>query len=246
MAIRTQNLFDPASVQAYKVSRTQLELFVDCPRCFYLDRRLGVSRVSTPPFTLNSATDVLLKKEFDSYRQKQLPHPIALKYQLDLVPYSDSRLDQWRTNSRGIQYLCPKTNLLIAGAIDDLWLNRQDQSIYLVDYKSTSTTKEITLADKWKEAYKRQMEVYQWLLRRNSIPVQNRCYFLFVNGVTSRTAFDNRLDFEMLLIPYDGNDAWVGSTVQAVHDCLRSEHAPPSSKECSWCAYRDCASKVLA
>src|SRR3989338_3788923 len=63
---RTRNIFNPKSKEPFKLSRSKIELFLQCPRCFYVDRRLGIGRVSGPPFTLNTATDTLLKKEFDS------------------------------------------------------------------------------------------------------------------------------------------------------------------------------------
>ena len=53
--VRTRNRYDPTSPEPYKLSRSQLQLFLACPRCFYLDRRLGIDRVPGPAFTLNSA-----------------------------------------------------------------------------------------------------------------------------------------------------------------------------------------------
>jgi hypothetical protein len=245
MNIRSRNLFDPNSDAPYKFSRSQVELFVNCRRCFYLDRRLGVSRVSGPAFTLNSATDTLLKKEFDLYRQQQTPHPIAIRNGLNLVPYADPRLDDWRANSKGVQHPLAGTTLLISGAIDDLWVDPETQELHLVDYKSTSKTGEITLDDPWKAAYKRQMEVYQWLLRKKDLPIHNRCYFVYVNGLTTRPAFDNRLEFEMFLLAYDGNDTWVEPTIREAWNCLRSEKVPIASPGCSWCSYRDDAASVF-
>jgi hypothetical protein len=58
-------LFDPGSDKPFPLSRSKVELYLNCPRCFYLDRRLGIGRPSGPPFNLNSAVDALLKREFD-------------------------------------------------------------------------------------------------------------------------------------------------------------------------------------
>lgn len=245
VSIRTRNIFDPASDALYKLSRSQLELFTNCRRCFYLDRRLGVSHVKGPGFTLNSATDTLMKKEFDLYRQQRIPHPIASQNGLRLLPYEDPRLEDWRTNSRGVQYQYPGTTLLITGALDDVWINPETNELHVIDYKSTSTSAEITLDDRWKQAYKRQMEVYQWLLRKNDLLVHNRCYFVYVNGLTGRPSFDNRLEFEMLLLPYDGNNAWVDPTIREAWNCLRSENIPIASPGCPWCSYREDAASVF-
>ncbi len=39
---RTRNLYDPASKEPFRLSRSKIDLFLECARCFYLDRRLGV------------------------------------------------------------------------------------------------------------------------------------------------------------------------------------------------------------
>jgi hypothetical protein len=71
-----RNLFDPKSEKPYRISRSGLELFHDCPRCFYYDKRLGHSRPAGFPFNLNSAVDALLKREFDAFRKLGKPHPL--------------------------------------------------------------------------------------------------------------------------------------------------------------------------
>lgn len=68
---KTKNLFDPQNKTPFKLSRSKIELFINCPRCFYLDRRLGVGQPPGYPFTLNSAIDKLLKKEFDIHRKNK-------------------------------------------------------------------------------------------------------------------------------------------------------------------------------
>ncbi|MBU1901440.1 PD-(D/E)XK nuclease family protein, partial [Patescibacteria group bacterium] len=165
-AKRQRNLYDPASKEAFKVSRSKIDIFLNCPRCFYVDRRLGVGRPPGFPFSLNSAVDKLLKKEFDIHRAGKSAHPIMEAYGVDAVPFVHEKMDEWRDNFKGVQFLHGPTNLVITGAVDDVWVNKAGELI-VVDYKSTAKEGEITLEDDWKVAYKRQMEVYQWLLRRN-------------------------------------------------------------------------------
>lgn len=62
---RARNLYQPGASEPYKLSRSKIELFLNCPCCFYLDRRLGIGQPPGYPFTLNAAVDKLLKKEFD-------------------------------------------------------------------------------------------------------------------------------------------------------------------------------------
>ena len=101
---RKRNLFDPNSPKPYKLSRSRLELFLNCPRCFYLDRRLGVDRPPGFPFNLNLAVDSLLKKEFDYYRERGERHPYMVEAGIEAVPAQHPSLDIWRQNFKGVQH----------------------------------------------------------------------------------------------------------------------------------------------
>ncbi|KKU13855.1 MAG: hypothetical protein UX17_C0007G0021 [Parcubacteria group bacterium GW2011_GWC2_45_7] len=234
---RVKGLYDPASVEPFKLSRSKIDLFLNCPRCFYYDRKLGVGRPPGFPFALNSAVDHLLKLEFDIHRVNGTKHPLIEKYGVDARPVPHEDLDKWRHNFTGIQYLYKPTNLLIFGAIDDLWQNSKGEYI-VVDYKSTAKAEEITELDKdWHEGYKRQMEVYQWLLRKNGYKVYNTGYFVYCNGQTDRKAFDAKLEFDITLIPYNGDDSWVEKTIVEAHECLNGDKIPKANSNCDHCNY---------
>ena len=93
---RTRNFFKPDASKPFKLSRSKLDLFVNCPRCFYIDRRLGVGPPPGFPFNINSAIDHLLKKEFDEYRESSEPHPLMRDAGIDAVPCQHDKLDLWR------------------------------------------------------------------------------------------------------------------------------------------------------
>ena len=52
---RTKGLYTPNASEPFKLSRSKIDLFLSCPRCFYFDRKLGVGRPPGFPFALNSA-----------------------------------------------------------------------------------------------------------------------------------------------------------------------------------------------
>jgi hypothetical protein len=237
-AQRKRNLFQPTSPTPFRVSRSKIDLFFKCPRCFYLDRRLGIAQPSGPPFSLNSAVDILLKKEFDQHRAAGNPHPLMRAYGLDLIPFQHAEMDAWRDSlRRGIQYHHPPTNLLITGGVDDVWVHPSGE-LAIVDYKATAKNGEVNLDAAWQDGYKRQMEIYQWLFRRNGFPVSNTGYFVYCNGNTDSAAFDARLEFTIKIIPYEGNDAWVEQILSELHACLMREGLPPPASACDFCAYR--------
>jgi RecB family exonuclease len=234
--IRSRNLYDPKSKNSFKLSRSKIELYLRCPRCFYIDRRLGIGQPKGPSFTLNTAVDTLLKKEFDIHRVNGTKHPLCDHYSIDAIPYAHESLDQWRENFVGVQYLHEPTNLLITGAIDDVWQTPSGQLI-VVDYKATSTLKEISLDDEWKQSYKRQMEIYQWLLRKNGFDVSDTGYFVYCNGLSDKKAFDGKLEFDIQLIPYEGSSDWIEGALDGIQACLSSDHIPECLDFCDHCQY---------
>ncbi|MBN2307064.1 PD-(D/E)XK nuclease family protein [Candidatus Peregrinibacteria bacterium] len=244
--LRTRNIYDPSSKEPFRLSRSRIENFVNCPRCFYLDRRLGVNPHPGFPFTLNSAVDALLKKEFDKYRNEQKAHPLMTENGIEAVPFQHEKMDEWRENFKGVQFLHEPTNLLITGAVDDIWV-KPDGELIVADYKATSKAEEITALDKdWQDGYKRQSEVYQWLLRQNGFKVSDTAYFVYANGDTEKEAFNNRLEFDTRLIPYTGDDSWVEPTLKKIKECLDSDEIPESGEDCDSCAYREAANKALS
>ena len=167
MPPRVRNLYDPKVTTPYKASRSKIELFVNCKRCFYLDLRLGVGRPKGFPFNLNKAVDALLKKEFDIHRAKGEAHPLMTTYGIDAIPFSHEELNNWRENFVGCRFHHEPSGFLVTGAVDDLWIGK-DGKLIVVDYKATSKNAEVSLDAAWQMGYKRQMEVYQWILRNGS------------------------------------------------------------------------------
>ena len=242
---RSRNLFDPQNDEPFRVSRSKIDLFLNCPLCFYLDACLGVGRPPGFPFALNSAVDTLLKKEFDIHRAKKRAHPLMNAYGLkDIIPFTHEDLDIWRSNFKGIRYIHEPTNLLVTGAIDDIWINIGTEEVMIVDYKSTSKEEKVSLDKEWQIGYKRQMEIYQWLFARNDFKVSPTGYFVYCNGKTDRQAFDAKLEFDIDLIAYTGDNSWVENTLVELKKCLLLPKPPAPAKNCDYCSYIKAARDV--
>jgi hypothetical protein len=94
----------------------------------------------------------------------------------------------------------------------------------------------------WQVSYKRQMEVYQWLLRQNSFPVSDTGYFVYTNARSDLDDFRDHLEFNTKLIPYVGDDAWVETTLKKMKQSMDSEAMPPVGTAamggpCEFCTY---------
>jgi CRISPR/Cas system-associated exonuclease Cas4 (RecB family) len=232
---RTHSLYTPQSNGPFKLSRSRIENFINCPRCFYIDRRLGVDKPPGFPFTLNSAVDKLLKKEFDIHRAAGSIHPLLKHYGVDAVPLAHELIDDWRNPFTGIQYLHEETNFLIFGGIDDIWRDAEGKLI-IVDYKSTSKDGELNIDAEWQSGYKRQIEIYQWLFKQNGYQISDTGYFVYCNGKTDREAFDAKLEFHLDLISYKGDTSWIEKTLFDIKKCLDGE-IPNQSEKCDYCLY---------
>ncbi|TJY57179.1 PD-(D/E)XK nuclease family protein [Sinimarinibacterium sp. CAU 1509] len=230
-----------------QLSRSKVELFCQCPQCFWLNVRKGVRQVSGPAFSLNIAVDALLKKEFDALRASGAAHPLFTQNGLDMIPYADPRLAQWTNNFQGVRWTDPKTGWTLYGAIDDLWLDRSRLTLHPSDYKATSK-KDDPNTESLYPGYGRQMEIYTFLLRQQELPfpVSDRGYFYYVNGDKTHAAFDNVLQFRNMLVPRDGDSGWVKATFRAAVACASSDTIPEAGATCEWCSYRAAAMAALS
>jgi CRISPR/Cas system-associated exonuclease Cas4 (RecB family) len=242
---RTRNLYTGTGDRPYKLSRSKIDLYLNCPRCFYIDRRLGLSQPPGYPFNLNSAVDELLKRDFDRYRRTQTPHPLMEKFGIEAVPFQHDDLEDWRNStSKGIQFHHEQTNLLITGGVDDVWEGK-DGALYIVDYKATSKTEDVNLDAPWQISYKRQMEIYQWLFEMNGFNVNRIGYFVYCNGKRDKPQFANRLEFDVTILPYAGTTSWIEAIVAEIFECLNRKTIPERTAECDYCIYTRDLEKLL-
>jgi ATP-dependent exoDNAse (exonuclease V) beta subunit len=179
-----RGIYKQDSNEPYRISRSKIDLFINCPRCFWLETKLGIKQPPGFPFNINSAIDNLFKNEFDYYRQKKEQHPIQKEYKLKgILPYQHDSLDIWRDAFKGVQFLDKKNNLVLFGGVDDIWVD-SDGALIVVDYKSTAKKDDITeLNADWHIGYKRQLDIYTWLLQKLDFKVSDKAYWVYANGI---------------------------------------------------------------
>lgn len=228
MAYKRNQPYRPGQTEPFKLSRSKIELFTQCPRCFWLDVRLKISRPSSPPFNINKAIDELFKKEFDYYRKKGEPHPLMVEAEVNAIPFEHEDLDTWRANFTGVSMLHKPTNLHIFGAVDDVWVDDKGK-LMVVDYKATAKAEPVkALREKgsWHDMYRRQMEVYQWLLSQNGFDVSPTGYFVYATGSWDKDKFGNIVEFETHVFPHEGDFSWVEQTIINMKQVMDSDDMP--------------------
>ena len=145
---RASSIYTPNQTEIFKISRSKFNDFLTCRRCFYLDRVKALISPSTPGWTLNETTDLLLKKEFDLCREKQIPHRVFGDFGLiNVVPFKHPDIDLWRDSlHHGLQHKIENSNILLHGGIDDIWFDKVKEELIVVDYKSQSNNRPVVIA----------------------------------------------------------------------------------------------------
>lgn len=230
----------------WRLSRSKLDFFLECPRCFYIDNKLGTKRPGFPSFNLNIAVDELFKKEFDVHREAGTVHPLLKKYNLDAVPFQHNDINNWREAFEGIEYTHEPTGLTVSGAVDDVWQTKEG-TLIIADYKATSKDGRIEkLGDSpWEQQYTRQLGVYRWLLEQNGFEVEETGYLVYANADKAVDAFDDKLVFDTTLVPVKTDTSWIEQTLNDIKACLEGTDIPPIGGSCEYCPYREAAGKHL-
>lgn len=242
---RHRGSFDPGNPAAYELSRFRIEQYVACPACFWLQQVAGVPYPPMIPFLLNSATDTLLKRDFDHCREQRVAHPLMQRHGLGhLVPFEHPHMNRWRSSLHfavegHFHTLHEPTNLLVGGGVDDIWQDPRSNELFVVDYKSTVAKADQDLAEsiKLRGGYRRQMDVYQWVLRRMGFKVSNTGYFVYVaadqhtpTGMLLGADHGATMTFKTAIIEYKGADTWIESSLDDIHRLLRNAVCPPHAK----------------
>ena len=241
-----------------KISRSGLKLFLDCPRCFWLDVRHKIKRPPSYPYTLSSAVDFLVKQEFDKYRVKGELPPILKKFFRDdpaesltadrqqkerafngasAKLFRGEQLSEWRNNFKGIRYYDENLNAILYGAVDDI-LEFSDGSLAVVDYKS-SGSKEITIYDD----YQKQMDIYSYILEKNGFVMQPEAFFVFFLVLKDGGGFENALPFREELKIIRTNTSWVESAFERAIETARQDTPPVNPNHCDHCHFVQRASE---
>ena len=216
-----------------KISRANLQLFKECPRCFWLYKHKDIRRPQGYPYTLSIAVDQLLKAEFDQYREKGEMHPSLVGYKgLEKAKlFSDQlQLQKWRNNFEGLKYHDEGLDATLFGAVDDV-LEFSDGSLAVIDYKS-SGAKEISVYDD----YRMQMDIYTYILEQLGLKTAKKGYFVFYQ-VQKNDGFRGRLPFRGEIREVDTDSSYVHDLFAQAVALARSDTPPKSHTDCEYCIW---------
>jgi hypothetical protein len=157
----------------YKFSPSSLNLLKDCQRCFWLHFNKGIKRPRGIFPSLPSGMDRILKEHFDSFMGRGKLPPELAGLEDDIRLFDDVELlGLWRNNFKGIQWEDSDGNRL-RGAVDNIL--QKKKKLIVLDYK----TRGYPLKDDTAHHYQDQLNLYNFLLRKNGYKTENYAYLLF-------------------------------------------------------------------
>ena len=231
-------MYDRLSLEPWEFSWTAIDQFLNDQHNFVMRKNLGLMSVPSFPLNLNTATDEILKEECDARRDVQeSDYWLFTKYNLNVVPFQHADFTKWR-DGQGIRAIHEPTNFNVYGKIDDIWQDRETGELIVVDYKSTARAEsEYLKPDYYRyglgSKYKKQQEVYQWLLQRDGFEVSTKFILLYVDGDRRAKSFFpepstelGRLDFRTSLMIIDGDDSWIEQTLRDMKAVLDQDEIP--------------------
>jgi len=187
---------------------------------------LGIKRPPSFPYALNLSVDELLKEEFDTYRQKKLPHPLLEENGIKAHFFGNQKLlNQWRSNLAGIRYFDEQLQATLFGAPDDI-LEFNDGKIAPLDYKSTGS-RVANIYDR----FQLQLDVYTFLLEKNGYQTIKKGYLAFY-VVDKSKGFIDRLPFKKEILEVETNPADIYEIFKEAILVLKQPIPPKHSSDC--------------
>ena len=239
-----------ANGKPIQLSPNSLNLFLECPHCFWLDKNLGIKRPPPYPYALNSAVDSLLKEEFDTYRAKNLPHPLLKENNIKAHLFGNQKLlNQWRNNFAGIRYFDPDLQATLFGAVDDVLefdnpsspagSSGQAKKIAPLDYKSTGSS-----AAKIYDRFQLQLDTYTFLMEKNGFLTPRKGYLAFYIVDKSR-GFIDRLPFRKEMVEIETNPSDIYEIFKDAVAVLKLSNPPSHSQDCLFKKWLDGAKRFI-
>lgn len=215
---------------AFKLSPTTLNLFLECRRCFWLDKVKNFKRPRGIFPSLPTGMDREIKTHFDAFRARhELPPELAGKDFAGAGLFPDqSKLDQWREWRKGLEYKSGHGSVL-SGAIDDLLVK---DGLYIpFDYKTKGSP---TTPEDAVRYYQNQLDCYALLLQENNMPAADYGFLLYYSpksiGENGKAVFE----VQPIRVPVDyerGRRTFENAVI------LLTREMPEPSSVCEYCGW---------
>lgn len=209
---------------------TGLNLFRECPRCFYLHHARGVHRPRGIFPSLPSGMDLVIKDYFDRFRGALPPELVG---KVDATLFSDKGLlDQWRNWRTGLEYHDERRNAVLFGALDDCLVA---DGLYIpLDYKTKGSPPGAGDGERY---YQTQLDAYALLLQENGFPVAPYAYLVYY--YPREVQEGGFVAFHVQPIRVATDPERVRALFERAVKLLRGSEIPQRHTNCEYCAWNE-------
>ena len=214
----------------FKLSPSSMNLIEDCPRCFWLQVVKKIKRPSGAFPSLPSGVDKMLKEHFDRFRDNnELPPELKELKDVKLFDNKDL-LKQWRNNLKGIEFYDKENDVLLHGAVDNLL--SKDNKLIVIDYK----TRGFALKEDTAHHYQDQLDIYNFLLRKNGYKTEDYSYLLFY--LPERVMETGEFKFKNELVKMKVDVEHAENLYKRAVKIIKGE-MPEAGENCVFCKWRE-------
>jgi CRISPR/Cas system-associated exonuclease Cas4 (RecB family) len=210
-------IIKPKRKDKITLSPSTLNIFRDCPRCFWLHINCGIKRPRGAFPSIASGLDGVIKEYFGSYRKDGvLPPLLKNKIEGKLIPQLPNKLF-FSDNAK---------NALLMGMLDEC-LILPDNTYAPLDYKTRRSFPQDT-----HPAYQLQMDLYTLLLEKNNYKTNSIGYLLYF--VPGYGKLHEGIPFEVKLIEVKTSLARALDVFHRATELLK-DSMPVASENCEYC-----------
>ncbi len=204
---------------------TGLNLFSECPKCFWLHFNRNIHRPRGIFPSLPGGMDLAIKDHFDKYRGG-LPPEIEGKVDGRLMPDADL-MNAWRNWRTGLEYRDKERGAVLFGALDDCL---SDGNRYIpLDYKTRGSAPRAGDSEKY---YQTQLDAYALLLSENGYKTKDFAYLVYFYPREVRADGIVKFNIETVKVGTDLNRA--KKTFEDAVDLLKGP-MPKRHSDCEYC-----------
>ncbi len=213
-----------------QLSPSSLSLYLECPKCFWLQKVRGIYRPSQV-FALQSNFDRILKLYFDKFRAKnELPPELEGRIKGQLFN-NQSIIDQWRNNRQpALKYQSlDYQNFILVGALDDCLFD--GQYYFPIDLKTTGSS---SFEENSERYYQHQLDIYTFLLTENGYPTKELAYLVYYRP--EQVLDQGVIRFQILVKEMRTSHERAKNLFQSAIKLLQSP-MPRSYSACEYCSW---------
>ncbi len=214
-----------------RLSPSTLNLFNDCPRCFWLHMNKKLHRPRGIFPSLPGGMDNVIKVFYDTYRkQDKLPPEIEGQVEGKLIPDMEL-MAKWRNWRTGLEYHDEIREATLFGALDDCLV---DDNYYIpLDYKTRGYTPKDGASEKY---YGSQISCYNLLLKENGFKVRDYGYLVYYYPKSVRK--DGLVQFNVKPIKIRADAETGRDTFERALKLLKGQE-PKKYTGCEYCSWNN-------